>query len=131
SGVLGWTPAPSDVGLHPIQVQASDPDQASDEQAYDLRVVQDFCAIYPIALPTTALTGIAPGTLIKQLPRGTGPGNFSWLTWTGANDAPTLATSLVPPGDSWRYMNPDNAIDRVLNIADFAQGAPGSMNASA
>ncbi len=91
----------------------------------------DFCPIYPIALPQAALAGKQPGDVIQQLPRGTGAGNFSWLTWTGAVDAPTLAASLMPPGDSDRYVNPDDAIDHQLNLGDWAQGASGSMNASA
>jgi RHS repeat-associated protein len=92
---------------------------------------KDFCPIYPIGLPQQALDGKQPGDRIEQLPRGSGPGNFNWLTWTGANDAPTLAQSLVPPGNSDRYVNPADASDTRLDIGDWAQGAPGSMNAKA
>jgi choice-of-anchor A domain-containing protein/RHS repeat-associated protein len=131
TGVLQWTPGTQHIGLHPIEVSATDDEGASAKQRYELRVVQDFCPIYPIALPHTTLAGLAPGAIVNEMPRGTGPGNYSWLSWTGATDAPTLAASLAPPGDSWRYVNPDLATDFVLGIGDYAQGATGSMNASA
>jgi YD repeat-containing protein len=112
-------------------LRAADPKGASSDQNFDVRVVQDFCPIYPITLPSAVLDGLSVGATINQLPRGTGPGNFSWLSWGGATNAPTLAASLQPPGDSYTYRNPDNSADQVLNIDDFAQGATGSMNAAA
>ncbi|MCA1780139.1 MAG: putative Ig domain-containing protein, partial [Xanthomonadaceae bacterium] len=91
----------------------------------------DFCALYPIALPLDALSGLEPGTQVDRLPRGTGPGNFSWLTWAGNPSAPVLANSLVPPGDSYTYINPDDDSDWLLTPGDWTQGAPGAMNSSA
>lgn len=91
----------------------------------------DFCALYPIALPFDTLENTAPGTTFEQLPRGTGPGNFSWLTWAGAPSAPVLAASLVAPGDSFTYLNPDDDSDWLLTPGDWAQGAPGAMNSRA
>ncbi|WP_298850495.1 Ig-like domain-containing protein [uncultured Aquimonas sp.] len=131
TGRLTWTPNAAQLGLHAMGLRAADPKGASSDQNFDVRVVQDFCAIYPITLPSAVLDGLSVGATINQLPRGTGPGNFSWLSWSGATDAPTLANSLQPPGDSYTYRNPDNSADQVLNIADFAQGATGSMNAAA
>ncbi|MCK7592298.1 Ig-like domain-containing protein [Pseudomarimonas salicorniae] len=103
----------------------------ANSQTAKAQAVQPFCAIYPIAISDSVVAPLPAGSRVSQMPRGTGPGNYSWLTWSGANNAPTLAASLVPPGDSDTYRNPDDAGDRVLNIGDFAQGAPGSMNASA
>ncbi|MFN7783664.1 MAG: Ig-like domain-containing protein, partial [Lysobacterales bacterium] len=131
TGRLRWTPTEAQLGLHAMGLRAADPKGASSDQNFDVRVVQDFCPIYPITLPSELLKGLAVGARINQLPRGTGPGNFSWLSWSGATDAPTLANSLQPPGDSYTYRNPDNSADQVLNIADFAQGATGAMNAAA
>ncbi|MFN2334179.1 MAG: hypothetical protein ABR550_07115, partial [Wenzhouxiangellaceae bacterium] len=59
------------------------------------------------------------------------PGNFSWLTWAGNPSAPVLANSLVPPGDSYTYINPDDDSDWLLTPGDWTQGAPGAMNSSA
>lgn len=89
------------------------------------------CDIYPIALPETVVSGLAPGARVSRLPRGTGSGNFSWLTWDGSPSAPTLAQSLISPGDSHRYVDPDGAGDTRIDIGDWAQGAPGSMNSKA
>ncbi|TVR95235.1 MAG: choice-of-anchor A family protein [Wenzhouxiangellaceae bacterium] len=91
----------------------------------------DFCAMYPIALPHGVLAAAEPGTEFHQLPRGTGPGNFSWLTWAGSPNAPTLANSLIPPGDSYTYVNPDDESDWLLSVGSWVQGAPGAMNAQA
>ncbi|MFI5007642.1 MAG: choice-of-anchor A family protein, partial [Solirubrobacterales bacterium] len=91
----------------------------------------DFCPLYPIALPYQLLAGAAPGTQFPQMPRGTGPGQFSWLTWAGSPSAPTLATSLTPPGDSYTYVNPDDDTDWLLSPGDWVKGAPGNMNSSA
>ncbi len=90
----------------------------------------DFCPVYPIAVPAPLLAGASPGAVFERMPRGTGAGNFSWLTWTGHPSAPTLAASLVPPGNSNTYVNPDNGQDHRLDVGDWAQGAPGSMNAA-
>jgi hypothetical protein len=131
TGVMRWTPGPEDIGSHPIKLVVEDGKYGRGIQYFDLWVVEDYCSIYPIVLPRARVDGLSPGDLIDKLPRGTGTGNFSWLTWTGANNAPTLARSLTPPGDSESYVDPDDTDDRLLNIDDWAQGAPGSMNAAA
>ncbi len=88
------------------------------------------CDIYPIALPDTVIANAQPGAIISEMPRGTGAGNYSWLTWTGDPSAPTLAGSLVPPGNSQHYIDPDDGSDTRVDIGDWVQGAAGSMNAS-
>jgi|GEM_PF-1022227 len=91
----------------------------------------DFCALYPIAIPFDLLADADSGQAFHQVPRGTGPGNFSWLTWAGSPSAPVLASSLLPPGDSYTYINPDDDTDWLLSVGDWVQGAPGAMNSSA
>jgi RHS repeat-associated protein len=69
--------------------------------------------------------------VISRLPRGTGTGNFSWLTWTSAPDAVSLAQSLIPPGNSALYTSLDDPADHRVDIGDWLEGAPGSMNSAA
>jgi RHS repeat-associated protein len=130
-GELRWRPAADDIGLHGFVVAVVDEHGARDEQAFDLRVLADFCPIYPLALPHSLFESATPGTQLAQIDRGTGSGNYSWLSWAGAPDANTLAASLLPPGDSFRYVNPDDPSDTLLEIGDWVHGATGSMNASA
>lgn len=131
SGALRWRPTSANLGVHPFVVAVEDGKSGRAEQRFDLKVVEDFCAIYPITLPKTRVDGLSPGALIDRMERGTGAGNFSWLSWSGATDAPTMARSLTPPGNSDTYVDPDDATDRLLNIGDWAQGSTGSMNSSA
>jgi choice-of-anchor A domain-containing protein len=88
----------------------------------------DFCAMYPIALPFDLLESSAPETTFDQVPRGTGAGQFSWLTWAGSPNAPVLANSLIPPGDSYTYVNPDDDSAWPLAPEHWVEGAAGSMN---
>ena len=41
-----------------------------------------------------------PGGQSADILKGTGPGNFGWLTWTGNTEVYALAASLTPPGNS-------------------------------
>lgn len=91
----------------------------------------ELCAVYPIAIPASLLSGAQPGAVFDRVPRGTGNGQYGWLTWAGSQSAPTLAQSLVPPGDSDDYRNPYDSRDRQLDAGDWVLGAAGSMNASA
>ncbi len=88
------------------------------------------CNLYPIALPDAALTGRVPGDVVERLPRGSGPGQFSWLTWTSDPAAVTLARSLIPPGDSYLYTEPGQPSDRQVDPGDWVEGAPGAMNSA-
>jgi uncharacterized repeat protein (TIGR01451 family) len=111
------------------------PDQNSeDNQAGDSTPVSftwtGFCNLYPIALHQSLLPG-AEGEVLENLISGTQPGNFGWLSWTGAGDAPSLATSLTPPGDSDAYVNPDDAADHAVSAGDWVTGYTGVTNAAA
>ncbi|HEY0734296.1 MAG TPA: hypothetical protein VGD69_05280, partial [Herpetosiphonaceae bacterium] len=89
------------------------------------------CALYPIALYVGSLNAVPVDTEIVDLLNGTGPGNFGWLTWTGGQSAPTLATSLTPPGDSHTYTNPNNPQDRRVSVGEWVRGTPGVSAGSA
>ncbi len=86
------------------------------------------CEIYPLTVSSELLSNATDGARFDKVALGTGPGNYSWLTWDGANDAPSLAQSLIPPGNSELYINPDDANDTSLSIGDFVQGRPGVKN---
>jgi hypothetical protein len=88
------------------------------------------CSLYPIALHTSTLDGAPVGQEIVDIYNGQGPGNFGWLSWTGEQGVPTLATSLTPPGNSQTYLNPGNPLDHTVSIADWVFGRPGVANSS-
>ncbi|MCC6156151.1 MAG: hypothetical protein IT367_20465, partial [Candidatus Hydrogenedentes bacterium] len=88
------------------------------------------CDLYPIALHSQSLQGIAVGQALIDIYNGTQPGNFGWLTWQGSPSVPALVTSLTPPGNSSTYVNPYYASDRSISIGDWVQGSPGVANAS-
>lgn len=86
------------------------------------------CALYPIALYVGSLNAVPVNTEIVDLLNGTGPGNFGWLTWGSGQSAPTLTTSLTPPGDSHTYTNPNDPQDRRVSVGDWVRGTPGVSN---
>lgn len=92
--------------------------------------IEETCALYPIALHTSTLSGKAVGASLVDIYNGAGTGNFGWLTWVGAPNVPTLATSLTPPGDSDTYVNPNDSSDTNVTVGDWVQGSPGVSNAS-
>lgn len=83
-GLVGWALASVGGGLFA---------GFADEPVQEVR-----CDLYPIALPYPLLADAAEGQVFSQMPRGTGAGNYSWLSWTGDPSAPTLATSLAMRG---------------------------------
>src|SRR5215212_9202770 len=42
------------------------------------------CDLYPIALHTQSLAGLAVGDPIPDIYNGGQPGNFGWMTWAGS-----------------------------------------------
>jgi len=88
----------------------------------------NHCELYPITLPNALLASDPNRLVYEQIPLGTGPGNYSWLTWDGNNDAPSLAASLIPPGNSDTYINPNDLLDHQVSIGDWVQGRPGVKN---
>jgi uncharacterized membrane protein len=86
------------------------------------------CALYPITLYSGTVATATIGQALPDVFNGTGPGNFGWLSWTGANGEPALVNSLTPPGDSGTYLNPNNPNDHTLSINDWVYGRPGVAN---
>jgi hypothetical protein len=72
-----------------------------------------------------------PAGVVANSANGTRPGTFGWLTWTGEPSEPALMKSLMPPGDSASYINPDNAADHLVSIGDWVPGRPGVANSAA
>lgn len=89
------------------------------------------CDLYPIALHSSSLDGIDPGTVIDDILNGSGSGNFGWLTWTGDTSVPALVASLTPPSNSDTYINPNDPADHSLDVGDWVAGKPGVSNAKA
>ncbi len=114
----------------PARVRISDTSATSANADLVINARDTSCALMPITLPEVVLAGLTPGENVQQMPRDLGTGNWSWLSWTGAADAPTLAASLRMPGNSERYVDPDDATDVTVSELDWVQGAPGNMNAA-
>ena len=89
---------------------------------------KDFCSLYPLTIPSALVTTASPGTSFNQVSLGTGSGNYSWLTWNGSNSANAISASLLPPGNSNLYENPNDATDNKLEVGEWVQGAPGVKN---
>jgi PKD repeat protein len=85
-------------------------------------------ALYPIALHHSTVLSATVGQPLPDVFNGTGPGNFGWLTWTGANGEPVLVHSLTPPGDSNTYANPNDPNDHSVSVGDWVYGRPGVSN---
>ena len=58
---------------------------------------------------------------------GSGSGSFGWLTWSGSPSEPTLASSLVLPGNGDSHVNPDDPGDHALSSGDWVFSYPGSF----
>ena len=87
--------------------------------------------LLPIGLSQSLIQGALPGQNLGDIFLGGGPGNFGWLSWTGANASNVLAASLTLPGDSDTYANPGDPNDNELNVGDWVFGTPGLQNSSA
>ena len=88
------------------------------------------CAIYPIAVQLSTVSGVVSGTVINDILNGPRTGNYGWLTWTGDQTVPALAQSLRPPGNSNTYTNPFNLADRAVSAGDWVRGSSGASNSS-
>ncbi|RLC84004.1 MAG: hypothetical protein DRI37_09570, partial [Chloroflexi bacterium] len=115
-------------GLFDHQLTVSSTTGESGSHSLPLYIPDDFCAIMPIALPSDLLHEAVSGDTFNPIPNGVDLGNYSFLTWQGEVSEPILAHSLLLPGDSYRYINPDQPSDHRPDITDWLQGAPGVMN---
>jgi len=60
--------------------------------------------------------------------QGGGPGNFGWLSWNGANNAPYVEQQLTP-GNVVDYVDPVGSCAQIA-IGCWVQGEPGVKNSS-
>ena len=96
----------------------------------DIVIEPEFCSLYPLTVHDSLLAQASPGQSFDGVKLGTGPGNYSWLTWSGTNSAPDQEARLIPPGNSNRYRSPNDTSDIQLNAGDWVEGTPGVKNAS-
>ncbi len=89
------------------------------------------CELYPIALHSATLAGVAAGDSLGDIYNGVQPGNFGWLSWAGDVGEPALVASLTPPGDSAAFVNAKDPADTTLSAGDWAQARPGVVNSRA
>ncbi|MBN1886645.1 MAG: hypothetical protein JW850_01590 [Thermoflexales bacterium] len=98
--------------------------------------------VYPITVRYQGALTYDQQTELRDLGDDHAAGNFGWLTWPLANGggAPQLATSLTPPGDSWRYQNPGtpesnwadaNPNDHLMATGKWVRGETGNVNSNA
>ncbi|MCL4266513.1 MAG: VWA domain-containing protein [Anaerolineae bacterium] len=116
-------------GTGPYTVSLAAVDEAGNVSTADTTVTLTdtpvACDLYPIALHTSSLEGVAVGDVIEDIYNGSQPGNFGWLTWDGNNSVPALVASLTPPGNSYLYINPNDPNDHLISVGDWVQGRPG------
>lgn len=89
------------------------------------------CALHPIAFHNSTLANIAIGQDIVDILNGTEQGNFGWLSWRGDQSILSLIASLLLPGTSRFYTNPENSDDHVVSIGDWVHGRLDAANAIA
>jgi hypothetical protein len=83
------------------------------------------CPLYPIALDARVIARAVPGAPLPEAVNGTNPGNFAWLTWTGAAGDTELLAALRPPGTSSEYVNPADPADGTVSLGDRVRARGG------
>ena len=84
--------------------------------------------VYPIAVSTNVVAGVASGSVIMDIFNGAQSGNFGWLTWTGDTTESALVTSLTAPGNASTFSNPADPTDHDLSVGDWVRGRAGASN---
>jgi RHS repeat-associated protein len=101
------------------------------EETRDIVLSPNFCSLYPITVPHALVSQAQAGSHFNNVPLGTRPGNYNWLSWAGKTDVNTLAASLAASGNSHTYRNPNNPGDHRLDTGDWVEGTPGVKNGNA
>ena len=89
------------------------------------------CDLYPIAIDEDVVAQAAVGQLFDDIEMGGNHSQFSWVTWAGSPNVPTLVSSLTVPGNSDTYVNPNDDNDHLVSVGDELMGKPGVSNAKA
>ncbi|MCG8460978.1 MAG: PKD domain-containing protein, partial [Holophagales bacterium] len=110
---------PSEPGVYAFELTVDDGELSDIDTVTITAEATPGCAVYPFATDWTSFQGVAIGWQEVQIPFGTLDGRFAWLSWTGAGDTSTLATSLTPPGDSHTYVHPADPADTTLSAGDW------------
>jgi hypothetical protein len=127
---LKYTPNSNFNGVDFFTYTVSDDLFTTEETTVTFSIGLTYCKIYPYALEHSQFTDLQAGYVFNNYLTETGNGNYSLLTWNGANDTNTLAMSFTAPGNSENYINPDDENDNTIDINDWLQGAPGKNNAN-
>ncbi len=112
----------SEVGTYSFELTVSDGARSASDtvtMVIDEAPAAAACAVAPFTIDWSVLNGVGLGQVAVDVPRGITNGHFGWLSWSGAEDAVTLATSLTPPGDSHTYVHPADPSDTELSPGDW------------
>ena len=93
-------------------------------------VIGGGCPLMPIALHESTIDGQSPGAHLENIFNGTQPGNFGWLSWTDQTSATSLHESLVVPGTSDQYINPQIGEPGIVVTGVDVSGLTGIDNSS-
>jgi uncharacterized repeat protein (TIGR01451 family) len=90
------------------------------------------CEAYPIALHEDSMTGLQPGDSTGPVYRGTGVGNFNWLSWNpDLSSESYLIQELRNPGLSLSdFTHAQDPGDHSLNPGDWVWGVRGAANSN-
>lgn len=90
------------------------------------------CEAYPIALHEDSITGLQPGDSTGPIYRGTGVGNFNWLSWNpDLSSESYLIQELRNPGLSLSdFTDAQDPGDHSLNHGDWVWGVRGAVNSN-
>jgi len=91
-------------------------------------IAQAQTNVYPIAVSTNVVGGVASGTVIMDIFNGAQHGNFGWLSWSGDTTESALVTSLTAPGNASTFTNPADPTDHALSVGDWVHGRPSASN---
>ena len=126
---LTYTPNAEFNGIDTITYTVWDGEFTSQQATVIFSIgLQHNCSLYPYTIEYAELANAEIGDSFNQYSTNVGNGNYSLLTWDGANDTNALAVSFTSPGNSENYINPDSQSDADIDLGDWIQGTPGKKN---
>jgi PKD repeat protein len=127
TGGLMTTHTYSSGGVYTATVSVTDDDGGIGHAVVPVAVYYD---LHPVAIHVDTVAAAEVGQEL-EVRNGIRAGQFGWLTWTGDQSVETLVRSLVLPGDSESYVNPDDSSDSVLSPGDWVYGVRRTKNSQA